>query len=398
MQDGASWSGNERNCAYLNVGGSFANVSGVTGADFLDDARAVATVDWDDDGKLDLILKNRTAPRLRFLRNQDSGNGNFISLSLRATTSHPDAIGAKVLATAGGKTFRRTLYAGDGYLSQSSKKIHFGLGAAEKVARLEVIWPDGANDVWTDLKVNQRYNLTQGKVQAERRRPRSHPRFASLATRPAKVEAGSDRRIVLADKLPLANLPLPSWTHPQRKVGDLAGGPVLVVLWATWCANCHAEFGHWQSMVDTFGRMGLKVVPMSTDEPSKFTLAQEQLTAYGLSAWAGPASASFADAFGAVFEEILGAGAQQALPTSFLLDGAGQLVTIYEGAVDPRRLLRDVAALKKMSPQNRQNPGLIGGEWTIQRSRNFGRLANQFREMGMPNAAADFSKRTQKNR
>jgi len=57
-----SWSGRERNCAFLNCGGSrFADVSAISGLDFADDGRALAVVDWDQDGNLDLWFHNRTA-------------------------------------------------------------------------------------------------------------------------------------------------------------------------------------------------------------------------------------------------------------------------------------------------------------------------------------------------
>ena len=63
IRRGASFSGNERNCAYLNTDGSrFANVSASMGLDFLDDSRAVAVADWDHDGDMDLWLRNRSGP------------------------------------------------------------------------------------------------------------------------------------------------------------------------------------------------------------------------------------------------------------------------------------------------------------------------------------------------
>ena len=66
IEEGQSWSGHERNCCFLNTGGErFANISAVSGFDFLDDARGVALVDWDHDGDLDFWVKNRTPPQVR---------------------------------------------------------------------------------------------------------------------------------------------------------------------------------------------------------------------------------------------------------------------------------------------------------------------------------------------
>ena len=74
MKGGRSFSANERNCCFLNMGaapaaaGRFANISAVSGLDYPDDGRAVALVDWDQDGDLDMWISNRNAPRLRLMR------------------------------------------------------------------------------------------------------------------------------------------------------------------------------------------------------------------------------------------------------------------------------------------------------------------------------------------
>ena len=74
MLEGRSFSGHERNCAYLNCGsspeaqGRFANVSAASGIDFPDDGRALVTTEWDQDGDLYIWIANRNAPRIRFRR------------------------------------------------------------------------------------------------------------------------------------------------------------------------------------------------------------------------------------------------------------------------------------------------------------------------------------------
>ena len=84
LKAGRSLSGNERNCAFLNTGGSrFADISQATGLDFDDDGRAVASVDWDQDGDLDFWISNRTAPQTRFLRNNTDQTNHFIQLRLQ---------------------------------------------------------------------------------------------------------------------------------------------------------------------------------------------------------------------------------------------------------------------------------------------------------------------------
>ena len=104
---------------------------------FLDDARAHALVDWDYDGDLDIWSTNRTAPRLRFLRNDANGDQHFLALRLRGRQCNRDAIGARVEVVLpngpGAKPLVRSLRAGEGFLAQSTKWLHFGLGRTSTI-------------------------------------------------------------------------------------------------------------------------------------------------------------------------------------------------------------------------------------------------------------------------
>ena len=52
--------------------------------------------------------------------------------------------------------------AGSGFLSSSSRVLHFGLGAAERVEELEILWPSGERQVLRDLPVNRRIAVREG--------------------------------------------------------------------------------------------------------------------------------------------------------------------------------------------------------------------------------------------
>ena len=76
LKRGGSLSGRERNCAFLNIDGKkFATISGVSGFDLPDDSRSMALSDWDGDGRMDVWVSNRTAPRVRFFQNRVVSNG-----------------------------------------------------------------------------------------------------------------------------------------------------------------------------------------------------------------------------------------------------------------------------------------------------------------------------------
>src|SRR5208282_6675629 len=103
--------------------GTFSEVSGPTGLDFLEDSRTFVLADLDHDGRLEVILKNRNAPQLRILHNAMKDLGHSIAFRLRGQKSNRDAIGAAITVEAG--TLRQTKYlqAGSGFLAQHSKEI-----------------------------------------------------------------------------------------------------------------------------------------------------------------------------------------------------------------------------------------------------------------------------------
>ena len=171
LRSGRSFSGREKNCAYLNLGGKrFANVSAISNFDAPLDGRALAVSDWDQDGDLDVWMTNRNGPRARFLVNSyaDSrtSDANFLALRLQSTSpsSNRDAIGARVRVKLLGQdgALLRTVRAGEGYLSQSSRWLHFGLGAATQIESIEITWPDGQAEVVPPPPINAHYHVTQG--------------------------------------------------------------------------------------------------------------------------------------------------------------------------------------------------------------------------------------------
>src|SRR5258708_30022567 len=92
-----TWSGFERNVFYANNrDGTFSDVSGAIGLDFLEDGRAFALADLNHDGRLEVFLKNRNGPQLRILQNVIKELPPSIAFRLRGTKSNRDAIGAAV--------------------------------------------------------------------------------------------------------------------------------------------------------------------------------------------------------------------------------------------------------------------------------------------------------------
>ncbi len=252
LREGRSFSGHENNCCFLNTGGpEFADVSGTTGFDFPDDARGLALVDWDFDGDLDVWLTNQTAPRVRYLRNDGSNRGKFLALKLQGTTCNRDAIGARVevtcqvpLAASTGQSGRRklirTLHAGEGFLSQSSKWLHFGLGNSQSVSQVTIRWPGGELETFAAVPVDGFYLAVQGSSALKPFvMPPHNDTLKASTVAAAKPIVGA--RIVVPGRPIMPDVSYISADGGTKSLRAASRRPVLVSLWASWCPPCIEE-------------------------------------------------------------------------------------------------------------------------------------------------------------
>ncbi|HYB53083.1 MAG TPA: CRTAC1 family protein, partial [Thermoanaerobaculia bacterium] len=115
--------------------------------------RGSAVADYDNDGDLDIAVSNSGGP-LELLRN-DGVHGGWIGLVLRGHKSNRQGIGAKVTLETELSRQVREVKAGDSYLSSSDPRVHFGVGKAKEVRRLEIRWPSGIVQVVAGAKLGR---------------------------------------------------------------------------------------------------------------------------------------------------------------------------------------------------------------------------------------------------
>jgi enediyne biosynthesis protein E4 len=124
--------------------------------------RGAAYGDYDNDGDLDILMTTNGGPA--YLLRNDGGNQNrFVRIKAVGVNANRSGIGAKVVVTLpDGSSKWQVVHSGSSYCSQSELPLTFGLGTADKVARVEVVWPSGKVDKLTDLGANQFYVVKEG--------------------------------------------------------------------------------------------------------------------------------------------------------------------------------------------------------------------------------------------
>ena len=144
-------------------------------------SRGLAVADFNNDGAMDVAIVDQ-GEGVRLLRN-DIPQGNWAEFRLHSRVPPTGAPlgfgdGATVIAWTGKVPIRFTV-GSSSYLSQDSHRVHVGLGAANKIDRLDVRWLRGHTETWKNLAANNMWEITQGESEAKP--------FTPHATKPAQA-------------------------------------------------------------------------------------------------------------------------------------------------------------------------------------------------------------------
>ncbi|MGA8274340.1 MAG: FG-GAP-like repeat-containing protein, partial [Candidatus Sulfotelmatobacter sp.] len=343
-----SWSGFERNVFYANNrDGTFSDVSGAVGMDFLEDGRAFALADFDHDGRQEIFLKNRNAPQLRLLKNAMENLPASIAFRLRGTKSNRDAIGAAVTVETDSGRQTRLLQAGSGFLSQHSKELFFGLGKIEGTVRASIRWPSGLVQDCHDLPPNHRVWIEEGseRIRIEPFKPQA-PSHAQLTSQEIEPLPSTVETWLL---VPVAapDFSLPDLTGKTQNLAALRGKTVLLNFWITRSADCLKDLEAFNRVYARWASQGLRLLTVNVDDPAD----PEKL-----SALAGRQNLSFpvlrgsdeiAGVYNILYRYLFDRHRDLGLPTSFLIDPQGDIVKIYQGRVDPAHIEQDSRSIPR---------------------------------------------------
>ena len=352
LHEDRSFSGGERHCAFLNTAGrraNFSDVSALTGFGFSDDGRGLATADWDFDGDLDIWITNRTAPRVRFLKNNSSARQNFVAFKLEGngTSSNRDAIGARlqlVLEGAEKASRIRTLRCGEGFLSQSSNWIHFGMGKKTAIASLIIQWPAGGTEKITGLQANRFYLVRQGSGKAAPV-PLPENRKTLAAGRQTTRPPSAISRTIAPPGLFMPQLKVIGNDGQAKPYLPTGNTPLLINIWSSICDTCITELTDWSSQAGKLKAAGLEVVTFNTDHldgGSSPTNARLALEKSGSPFPDITISEESLKALDFLQRSLLDRRTPLPVPSTFLASPSGELIAFYRGPVAIAQILRDL--------------------------------------------------------
>ena len=161
-------------------------------------------------------------------------------ITLEGKTSNRDAIGAVVeITTKDGSPLVKSLRAGEFFMSQGSKALHFGLGQHRDIARVRVLWPGGAWQSFPRLSAHKHYHLQQG---VSRPIEIPLPSAPTVATKTANAEPRARQSpIHLPVKIPI----FPSFHYRDQALKLQALPPSkanrVILLWSSQCAACFSN-------------------------------------------------------------------------------------------------------------------------------------------------------------
>lgn len=210
----------ERNLAFRNQGEwDFDEVGAAWGLGEEVISYGAALSDLDRDGDLDLVV-NHLGATARVYRNR-SDEGNAILVQLVGVRSEPSGLGARVEVTlAEGSRLVRYLSSASGFMSADEALLHFGLGRAERVSELRVLWPSGCVQRFANLEVNRLYTVVESGDELRAPQRVQQPRYVEQALdRGLSGAAHREEPFDDYERQPLLPLKL-SQTGPGLALGD----------------------------------------------------------------------------------------------------------------------------------------------------------------------------------
>jgi hypothetical protein len=303
-----SFSGEETNPMFLQDGPlSFAELGEVLGVAREEDGRAVVAADLDDDGDLDIVLRNAWEPPLVVMANLRGQERAALRVALEGSDCNRFGIGATVEVRAKGRSRVGRVLCGSGYLSCGPPEVHFGLDDAERADEVRVRWPCGRETAVRDVPARVRVVI---------REDGGHSGFsfgaaADVAEPARRILRAGDRWDIPLERVDGERIPMP----PEREA------PVVVHGWSAGAPSAREDLRSYPEIEQELRRSGIGLVSVCLDEDAGRIVADLPLRE-----WSVPV------ARGAEHRGRLLGASRPVVPVWVVVDGRGRVRARRVGA------------------------------------------------------------------
>jgi thiol-disulfide isomerase/thioredoxin len=322
---GFSFSGYERDTLFLNLGKAdggqvkFTEISGVSGIDHLSDGRASVFADFDNDGDPDVFMTTIQGQAHLLFRNNVGQANNWVRVALAGNHCGRDAFGAVVRMKTSAGILTKIKAGGSGFQSQHDPRLLFGLGRDAGAEWIEITWPDGKQQRFTNVPSGSSILVTEGREKFETIKETKvslpdPPTREDLLLQTLKLKKGQPFPALTVNRLDGTRAPLGSVLKNGRRT--------LINLWATWCGPCAKEMPELERLAPRLRARGIDLVGLSIDTEGigvvKDFLRSRKITYQILNVGEQGIAQIFA-------------GDEAAVPLSVLLDQQGRVVQVLGG-------------------------------------------------------------------
>jgi FimV-like protein len=335
IRSDGTWSGFERNVFYLNNrDGTFSDVSGIVGLDCIEDGRTFTLGDFDHDGRLEVVLKNRNSPQLRYFKNAIADLPPAISFRLTGKKSNRDAVGARIMVETSSGRQCRTLQIGSGFLAQHTKELFFGLGPEKSAVQATIRWPSGLIQKLHDLPLNHRIWVEEGSAPS---RMELFEKFSAPTASEIKPVLGAREQLPetvetwLLVPAPAPNFSLPGPSGRAEAISARRGRPVLLHFWSDSLANSREHLGQFDQVQEKWARAGLQFLAIQVSSGDHGPQGGAKDVSSGYSFPILTSSSDVVATYNLLYRQLFDRHRDMSVPISFLLDPGGNVVKIYQG-------------------------------------------------------------------
>ena len=258
---------------------------------------------------------------------------------------------------AGGTRQTRYLQAGSGFLAQHSKEVFFGVGKHEESVRATVRWPSGLVQVLESLPVDHRIEIEEGSTFQATAFAAAPPADAPPPSAPELQEWPAEVQTWLIEPLKAPEFSLPDLDGNIQKLASVRDSYVLLTFWSTVAPRSLDQLKDLHRHSSALGTRRLRILAINLDQTDTIQAARSFVNQQRLSFPVVLATEEIAGIYNIIYRHLHDRRRDMPIPISFLLDGEGMIVKVYEGTVVPERLLTDLKSVPA-SPEARMRMAL----------------------------------------